>query len=403
MAELVPEPWLCAAHLLFAGAAVRGPRMLSSIIMLWIGRRVALSLALVSLCVGSACSLETQGTGVQNSAAGAPSSGGNGGNGGVSGMNTGGGSGSENCLDGKDNNGNNLIDCADPACQSGFECAPPVPGGWQGYYRLFQQKNNAAALAPSACPDGSQPTRMFTTPAQASCSQCQCGALTGAQCRSAQLQCTIKVQDCSSGLQDWTAAVPDGNSCYKNGKPNVLSCQSNSPPVANSGSCQPSGGTYQNQKHLFDGLVDVCNRSPSGGGCSPGQACVQRTTGTYAGALCIRSDGDVKCPSSWATTRIVAYQSGVDQRGCTPCRCTTDSSESCSPAAYTFFDYDGCYGTQISVTGGCVDLSSLVDLGTWGARLTSAPVVTGSCTVSGGNSTGSVQVQGTATFCCQQL
>src|SRR5580698_10770098 len=40
-----------------------------------------------------------------------------------------GGASPENCTDGIDNDGNGLVDCADPACQPAYTCVT-APAGW---------------------------------------------------------------------------------------------------------------------------------------------------------------------------------------------------------------------------------------------------------------------------------
>lgn len=382
--------------------------------MLWVSRRSVL--AFWGACLVSACGISTQGTGAQNGARGGQSgtagtsagaSGGtSAGTGGGTSAGTGGASGAdgsvikgpENCVDGQDNDGNGLTDCADPACKSGYECDPAAPAGWQGYYRLFEQ-DLASAAEPSPCPDGSAPTRLYTRPLPGTCSPCSCGSLMGGRCGAAQISCSTSSTTCV-GETDWSSDIPDGSQCYKNGTPGTLSCESKAPPVA-AGSCPPSGGTPTNSPALFQGVVDVCGNSRAGGGCGSGQACVARATGVYTGYLCIRKAGNDSCPAGWGTQPIAGYTGGTDQRNCTACQCTPPAS--CSPGVYTFYDADGCGGSTIDVGGSCTNVTSLMDHGTWGAMLSAAPAISGSCTPSGGQPTGGVVGQNPVTFCCQQL
>ncbi|RLB64980.1 MAG: hypothetical protein DRI90_03215, partial [Deltaproteobacteria bacterium] len=51
------------------------------------------------------------------------------GSGGDAGSGGEGGSGPEDCLNGVDDKGDNLVDCEDPKCQEGFVCVPAVPSG----------------------------------------------------------------------------------------------------------------------------------------------------------------------------------------------------------------------------------------------------------------------------------
>src|SRR5262245_6655050 len=45
--------------------------------------------------------------------------------------------GDEDCTNGVDDNGDGLIDCADPRCSPGFACVSIIPTGWQGYVALY--------------------------------------------------------------------------------------------------------------------------------------------------------------------------------------------------------------------------------------------------------------------------
>lgn len=402
-----------------------------------VGRfRPSSNLLLLALLAGvaTACSLDTRATAAANppdagpgehggSAAGGSGVGGHGGGGGTSGGSSGGSAGSgatgggpdggfagsENCLDGKDNDSNGFVDCGDPACASaGYTCQPGPPKGWQGYFRTAGDAFDTTA-SPPVCPDGNPPIKYRAEPAPSTCTPCTCGALTGA-CAPARIDCAENT-DCS-GATDWTAKF---QSCSQIGYPSSLSCRLEPASPSGSGTCPPSGGELS-VKEPWGRWLYVCGGpNTAGGGCVPDQACAAPGAGAYSGSVCIRKAGEQKCPAGWGT-RLLGYTGGTDTRGCSACSCKpVASSFTCSGGAYTFYDHNSCdcawwqYCAKNKVVDStqCVDLSNLLSPsaadvnGDWGGNYTSTPSASGgSCTPSGGQPTGGIDKTGAMTYCC---
>jgi hypothetical protein len=87
----------------------------------------------------------------------------------------------ENCLNGIDDNGNGLVDCADPECQVGYGCAVDPVTGWNGLVYVQEITYSPNGAPPSPCPDGKLPAVYYAAPSAAECTSCSC-ALNGAAC-----------------------------------------------------------------------------------------------------------------------------------------------------------------------------------------------------------------------------
>jgi len=305
-----------------------------------------------------------------------------------------------------DNDGDGLVDCADPGCQAGFTCVDADPPGWKGHFYVTETALPAGAAPP--CPTDLTPDTDFESPAgPAQCSACSCSAAQGASCAPPQISCSSNSFNCGGSPQDWTPALQDG-ACHKPtnllGNAIFLSCQLKSGTTLTSpGQCTPSTVDFPN-KSPWQKRVDACGTDKAGGGCGGGKVCVPRGAGTPNESLCVRHDGTMPCPSGFTKT-IQAYASASDDRACTDCTCG-GANTTCSDGSYTFFDLDNCAtggaGTSNPVTigGNCTDVSALLDTGSWSARAT-LPKASGTCPAGGGVPTGSVQPSQPLTYCCK--
>ncbi len=183
----------------------------------------------------------------------------------------------EDCLDGADNDGDDLTDCADPDCNAGFECVSQAPGGWEGHYRVHQTPFPDAQPAP--CPPNTEAgAPLFADPAgDAECSACACGDVQGAKCGAAPLTCWSGSGSCDGNSNSWTDALDDG-ACHKPsnllGFNNQLSCKlDGESQVVSAGSCPPSGGELAD-KAPWSTQVNTCGAVKEGKGCSDGKVCI---------------------------------------------------------------------------------------------------------------------------------
>lgn len=390
-------------------------------------------LALLAVCAlaPAACALDTEGrvaglddadasfggsSGLGGSGAGSAASAGagggagsSGGGGGDAGVDAGGAAGSgglpnldgggEDCLDGLDNDGDTLIDCADPECAPGYQCVPAAPLGWIGYARTRGDVYGAPEGPP--CTDGGAPTRYSSSPAGGpQCSACSCGPLTGATCGTAPIWCFPGSSSCGGTAEDWTGKFADGQCHGGPGSINSLSCKLGPIPVTNPGTCTPSASDFAN-KDPFLGATDVCRfQSQPGGGCGASEVCIPRGAGDYAGYVCVELPGDQVCPTGWGA-KAVGYTGMTDTRACGACSCTVQAV-SCAGAEYGFWDGGLCDLDSEKVgSEQCKDVSGLTDFDLWSYRRTKLPGAGGSCAPSGGQPQGSVYPTGAITFCCR--
>ncbi len=325
--------------------------------------------------------------------------GGQGGSGGGQGGSGAGMTGVEECLDGKDNDGDGDADCADDDCTAGFTCVEEAPAGWS--YAWTEEADGAPA---EPCADGSTPEELFIGLAgPAECSACTCGDLQGAACSAPTLSCHPGSTNCGGTAEDWSGAFQNG-ACAKPtdllGFTGSLSCRQGNPAAVTSpGSCAPSMSDFSN-KELFAGRIYACGAKASGGGCGAGSTCAPKPADP-AESLCIRQDGDQACPAGW-TEAVQGYKNATDMRGCSACACA--SAATCDGGLFRFYDFNMCMQggdptTAVDNTT-CRNVSALLDSITWSIQAI-PPMVGGGCAATGGAPTGEVVPEGTVTFCCQ--
>ncbi|MDC3953187.1 hypothetical protein KEG38_05000 [Polyangium jinanense] len=325
--------------------------------------------------------------------------GGQGGGGGGQGGAGAGMSGSEDCLDGADNDGDGDVDCADADCTEGFTCVDEAPAGWS---YTWTAEGDAT---PTSCEPGFQPEELFTDPAGAAeCSACTCGDLQGAACSTPGLQCHTNSNNCFGGGESWSGAFQNG-ACAKPtnllGFAISLSCRLNGTAMVTSpGSCPPSVSDFQN-KEPFAGKITVCDAKTSNGGCGAGSACAPKPAADTE-SLCLRQEGEHACPNGF--TQVVSYKSATDTRACSACACESDTT--CTGGQYVFYDLDMCVAEGASTariavdSNTCRNVSGQLDSNSWSVEQVPA-MPSGSCTPTGGAPTGEVTPEGAVTFCCK--
>src|SRR5581483_4582523 len=178
---------------------------------------------------------------------------------------------SEVCGDGIDNDCNGKADCADPACITGWVCAPALPNGWQRVaYDPDQRPNCPSGYAsPSDVGEG-----LVAPPAT-----CTCG-------------CTTTAPSCASGKLAITAGTTGMNGCQDKANQmetaaagcQVLALPINAGggqkmsivgPAPTGGSCTPTGPTKMAQAPSFMHDGRVCTGGGIGSaGCTDMKACI---------------------------------------------------------------------------------------------------------------------------------
>jgi hypothetical protein len=361
---------------------------------------------------GAGGSATASGTGASDggdgSGAGASGSGGAAsGTGGGTGA-AGGSAGAEVCMDGRDNDADGMVDCADTDCQSGHECVPEVPGGWEGYQRLATLAHPAASTTP--CADGSMPTAFVHAPGgPAVCEACSCGGVTGASCSLPTLAWWVNSSSCNGSPTNVfnpgdtsCHALPGSYTCFGGCANDARSSIGSPAALVGAASCPPAGGaaTIPPAWGFDDHVCPVA--AQTGGGCDAGSVCIEKASAPYDGPACISQPGDVKCPGEWPT-RIDAYQSGTDSRGCDACSCDP-AGVACAGDKFTVYDDNFCSmagAAPVDLVGNsCPSMQNHVDNDSGSYRATAA-TLTGDCTAGGGQPIGEIVPTGAVSFCCR--
>ncbi len=311
-----------------------------------------------------------------------------GGDGPIGGASVGGGGGDggggaapsgELCLNGVDDDGDQLVDCADPECGA-FECVA-IPAGWQGPVAL--------STGPCGGDLGAEIYDLITsfTAAPAECT-CECGAPQNA-CETFRVRGYTN-QTCSNGQNNLTVSA---GACANvsnaiDGKDSFQITLDNN---EIGGSCQASVETTLPM--VASTTQRVCGASAAPGGCQQG------TCGPSTG-FCIFQEGSATCPSGF-TQALVAHQSLNDTRACSNgCFCGSPAG-TCTATAQIFESSNCGAGTQVASSSLDMCEAFGFDLSGPHTVLITASSASVSCSASGlGLPTGAVTAVSPVTVCC---
>lgn len=254
-----------------------------------------------------------------------------------------GGGPTESCLNGQDDDGNELTDCEDPACATGYVCVPE------------------AALAERyfTAPGGAcEPP--FETQIYYRCGGCSCGDGTGSCHVSVRLN---KQANCSGNWSAQTWEVVPGAACSNTDKFDAAPGKSvgvEATLVAGDVDCSPE------EPNAPATSVEGCSLPSAGEGCEPGSVCVPVSTAPW----CVVVAGGTSCPSGYdegAAQRVLEAEPDLD----CDCDCTVGDVTCAADATVTVATNDQCDGDaqEITVDGTCHDSSN---------KSVSSMVVTGS-------------------------
>lgn len=333
-------------------------------------------------------SWQTGGTGGGAGSAGAAGGGavaGAAGSGGVvSAGGTGGGGPTEDCANGKDDDADGLVDCADSDCVGTHLCVPDTPGGWTGPI-VVALGNVAAPTCPADFPDQALVGGVLATPQPAvTCPTCACDAST-ATCG------------------DPKVTSYGSSNCGSQARTNhtFTGCQAFSPGSDQSsfklelgaagGMCAAqSTGAMSKPPLAFTTHILGCAAGTQGAGCGAGAKCTRRPPAGF-GRVCLHRTGNHACTPGW-TEKTLLSANVVDNRSCTPCGC---GAAACSATA-TAYDDSACVtalGKTLSAPG-CAVLDSAEN--TFSVLATKSV----SCPPTGGTVTGAITGTET-TLCCR--
>jgi len=261
--------------------------------------------------------------------------------------------GPENCTNGKDDNCDGLIDCADPQCvpEAGFQgyiCVPSPPTGWIAPVVLYDFTESAIpAATPPSC-SNNYGVRVFVghdqpSPRASTCS-CTCGGVNGASCTNPTLTfysggCggstlgTSQVQSsCSdalsqggvNGIKVTDAGLPSSSGCEAGVSPTIPAFDNTNDWLRTGAGCTTA------REQAGTPLLQ--------GGCPANQVCVENPSSNLGNHICAVLEGSQQlCGASPGAApgydvAFTYYDGGTDTRVCTATGCSCGApSLSCTP------------------------------------------------------------------------
>jgi hypothetical protein len=211
------------------------------------------------------------------------------------------------CLDGIDNNGDGLIDCADPTCTT-VECVDDPGSGTLGNLTAGTCDPGFAAAQPEhqglsadSCPSGA------------------CGCSASVTCN-ASITMYTSTSNCTAGGTTYSLS---GTTCRAITQTTYMSSISPQTTVA-SQSCAASG-TSTLPTPSWTTTKSFCPASKTSTSCGAGKVCMQKPS---TGQLCVKLAAGATCPSKYAGASSGQYYASYAAGSCA-CACSV-SSASCS-------------------------------------------------------------------------
>lgn len=268
---------------------------------------------------------------------------------------------------------------------AGRTCVAEPPLGWFGPLLVYYGREDNTPSCPASMAIAQIDAHDSFTASPGTCSECKCSTGWSQNCSATITQ--YASADCSGDVRSTNALKA---SCLK-----VTAGSYTIDLTASNGACSPSGGTASRPQVAWGLKVRACG-APSllRTGCPAGTICAPDSPSPFEARHCITKPGDVDCPATTYTEKLVAVGEVEDTRDCTPCECARPP---CTGMAHKFGG---------SVCAGLGSVRSLPtsctpeDAGIW-MSLDTATVQPSSCAVeSGGSPSGTVTAKDVDTICC---
>jgi hypothetical protein len=299
------------------------------------------------------------------------------------------------CLDGADNNGDGLADCADPTCNEQVQCVPDLPFGDQ-----------YGTLVPSpggSCPTSlGSPQRVFRGLAPgAPCDGCFCRGTTNCS-MNVYLSSTASCpnQTTSAGTITFTNLFgdPSQTPCVSFASQTVASVYFGAPSATNPGCALASGA--QNAPPTWNEIQNFCVVTRNSSSCPAGQVCVPKPSPS---PICLRIPNAAQaCPSGYQAVTDDLYLGVSDNRVCSNCTCGAPTGSG------TCHMYDASYYASNACGSGGQSIGSVDPPACYNITSASYSAVYGvggvgfgpSCAAPTTSGTGSVTATSGSTICC---
>lgn len=307
------------------------------------------------------------------------------------------------CLDGKDNNGDGLADCADPTCAPLVSCVPAAGAG-----------NELGILQTDACPTDF-PT---TEPQHQGLNAPPCGT-TGCGCDPI-LNCQVSYDisqytDCSSPTTimqtipvDLAQATSAYGPCVPFGNTGINSVRLNS--VSSSTTCNSLGSTTP-PAITWSSTSNFCAGVRTSATCANAQqVCVAKPPAGQT--MCARiPQAGASCPAGFAGQSATWYSAALDTRSCS-CGCNVTQTASCKAAATFESQAAACpiggspTDCLIGSAGSCTNDSGMFSFCHFPTTIEAFHINAGTASntaqcASTSSTAGSASPAGGSTICCQ--
>jgi hypothetical protein len=278
------------------------------------------------------------------------------------------------CLNGVDDDGDDLVDCADDDCEN-VKCVS-VPGdGWVPVVKQPMGDSCPEPWSKIVAQGGSNPTLP-----EPQCSECTCDATCFATLE------FYEEDHCEEVVGSPLELMPD--SCEPLGEP-----ASSYFKLTTDASCGPAaGGEPIGEAASFAEQLNVCTAPEIGGGCGEKSQCL---TLSSTDARCVYHDGDVSCPEPFKNETHY-FGDFDDGRACHSCECGGDGPPECV-GSVTLASGDACDVVEASAeVGACGAIPEPQTVNAFTSEL-----VGPSCTPSGGEPKGELKPISPFTICCK--
>ncbi len=270
------------------------------------------------------------------------------------------------CLDGIDNNGDGLADCADPSCNAQVQCVPAAPVG-----------DELGVLGVASCPSNYTTLEHFNQALQVptTCSGCTCGAVltcktdfyfsgTTASCAAANF-----VGSLTYGPGSPTA----GSLCVSVAAPSPAAIETTLTTVGTS--CSSSAASAKADGTSWSTSANFCAVTRSSQSCGASAVCVAKPP--VGKTVCARiPSANATCPVGYTTGSSATWFGDNQFTDTRQCSCTCNASGACTTESQAdFFQLTGtgCPNTApnggVSAPASCFP-STGMGLGGWPAGAT---------------------------------
>jgi hypothetical protein len=339
----------------------------------------------------------------------------------------------EDCFNGKDDNGDGLIDCADPTCSRQVSCISLPSGEWSDPVVIWRGAGTdvAPSCSDAGYPADAFPTLLFNGPdpghtGTEQCPTCSCAGPPSASSAHCETQLKFYTDDqCQSSPSADNSpghVVREACTTIQTQGTAAKFYTADSPNIVYDKNICPAQPTAQPQfdPMVWENALRACrpdSHAPVFSSCSYPSMCLPRPQAPFDQALCVYKTGDSSmlpgpgsCPANFPQ-QLVYYQSS-DTRACTKCSCQP-SGLSCqvSNAGDIVGDFgasnNDCTGPglrAIGVSPGCVPVPEPWTGSTHAKLRNTAVVATApACSPIQSQFSGEIVKGPAVTFCCRSL